>query len=116
LCCDSLYFIVSLVFVAIFLFLLIIIHLVPYKWYEISFPLHKLWAIFFSRVETCTVDVFKAQRYFIQQVKLGMGKIICKKYKQFHMVTRNEIFTLLETSVTPIGTPLSSTASYKIRK
>jgi hypothetical protein len=110
-CCGSLHFVVPLVFCYIFVFL--IIDLVPNKWYQSTFLCGNC-GNFFSRVETCTVTSLKHKDLSLQQGKTAVGKTTCRKYKRFHRVTRNKCFTLLETSVTPVGTPLSSTTSDKI--
>jgi hypothetical protein len=94
------------------MFILIIIHMASYKWYQSTF-LYRNCGIFF-RVETCTIEIIKAHRYVFHGVKIQLGKTTCRKYRQFHGVTRNKCLTWLETSVTPIGTPLSSITSDKI--
>jgi hypothetical protein len=50
-CCGFIYCVVPLLFSAIFMFLDLIIDLVPYKWYKSAFLGIKLWVIVF-RVET----------------------------------------------------------------
>jgi hypothetical protein len=39
------------------------------------FPWQELWVIIFSRVETCTVDVFKEHIFVFQWVKLQWGRL-----------------------------------------
>jgi hypothetical protein len=90
------------------MFLLCIIHLVPYKWYQSTF-LYKNFGTIFFQVETCTVDVFKAQRSVVSVGKTVVGEDYMQEINMVSWVTRNHCFTLLETSVTPVGTPSSST-------
>jgi hypothetical protein len=58
----------------------------------------------YIRVETCTIDIFKAQRYVIQWVKLWWGRLHTRNIDGFTELSRNQCFTLLETYVTPFGT------------
>jgi hypothetical protein len=62
-----------------------------------------MWEFFF-RVETCTVGVFKAQRSVVQWVKLWWGRLHAGNTDGFMGLSRNQSFTLLETSVTLVGT------------
>jgi hypothetical protein len=61
----------------------------------------------------CTVGVFKAQRSVISMGKTVVGEDYMQEIQMVSWVTRNKCFTLLETSVTPVGTPSSSTTSDK---
>jgi hypothetical protein len=47
-CCGFIYCFVSLLFSTIFMLHAIIIDSIPYKWYQSSFLVRKLWVIFFQ--------------------------------------------------------------------
>jgi hypothetical protein len=53
----------------------------------------------------CIIDIFKAQRYVFQWVKQQWGILYTRNTYVFMGFPREKIFTLLETSVTPIVNP-----------
>jgi hypothetical protein len=69
------------------------------------FPWHELWVKVFSRVETCTIDVFKAQRYIIQWVKLWWGKLHTSDTNGFMGFPRNQSFSLVGNLCNPCWYP-----------
>jgi hypothetical protein len=79
-CCGFIYCVVLLLFSAIFMFLAIIIDLVPYKWYQSTF-LGKLWVIFFQGRDVS--NILKLQRFVVQCINPWLGKHTCRNYKWY---------------------------------
>jgi hypothetical protein len=94
---------ISVLFSTLFLYSINKIDLVPYKWYQSTFFDRKLWVNFF-RVETYS-DVLNLQISIITFINPWSRSDTRRKYKRYSSTH------LLATLVTPVGNPLSGSAS-----